>query len=97
MSDYIDALPIDEEPLDPQQQKLFNDMVGTNGSIHRLLQDLRGTIFSTILFFLLNLEMTDTIIENTVSYAKTTKTSLLFVKTFIFMIGIFVINNIHLF
>ena len=96
MSDFIEALPIDEYPMNPQEQQLFNSVIANNGSIHRILQDLRTTILAAILFFVLNLEGVNMVIENTVSYAKSSKTSLLFVKTFMFVIGVFMINNGHL-
>ncbi len=97
MTDYLENLPTDEYPMDVNESNMFNTLVKSNASDYfKMFHELRFALVAGILFFVLNNEAVETIIQNTVSYAKSSKTSLQFCKSALFVVGIFIIQNYHL-
>ena len=93
MSDFINVLPTNDRPVDPAEMELFDAVVAPKGSLYHILQDLRSTIVASLIFFVLSLDFVDTLIQSTISYAKSSKTALVIVKTAIFFLVLFIFNN----
>ncbi len=97
MSDYIATLPVDNEPLPPDQQHLIDDLSLQNRfKFARLLSELKGPLILCAIFFLINHPVVSTMIQDSSSYAKSSEFSLLIVKTVLFLVFVFLYNNVHL-
>ena len=97
MSDYIMSLPTDSDKLTPEESHIFDSIIKPeNMTFHDFLFDFKETFLLGAVFFVLNLESVDDFIQGTVSYAKTSKTSLLICKVVIFMIVAFFLRNYRL-
>lgn len=94
MSDYISALPSDNENMDGVQQQLFQMIVKPDAQT--VMEKSKDFILAGFLFLLLNSQISEEFIMYTVRYARENKTSLLFVKTGIFIVLYFIFRNIHL-
>lgn len=95
-SDIISSLPVDDEPLGYEEQQILSQILETNSSgFHRFIADLKMPIIYGALFLALSLPFVDPIISM-IPYAKTSKMSLLFTKTFMFIAAGFIITNMEL-
>jgi hypothetical protein len=97
MTDYLESLPTDEYPMDATESNIFDNLVKADTSGYfKLFHELRSAIVAGILFFILSIEAVETIIQNVVPYAKSSRTSLLFCKTALFIVCMFIVQNYHL-
>ncbi len=97
MTDYLESLPTDEYPMDATESHLFNDLIKVeSGGYFKLFHELRYAFIAGVLFFILNMDMVDSVLQSTIPYAKSSTTSLLFCKSALFMIAIFLLQNYHL-
>ena len=93
MSDFIDVLPTTDNPADPAELQLFDSIVAPKGSLFFILQDLRFTIIASLIFFVLSMEFTDSVVRSTVSYAKSSRYALSIVKTVMFFLCLFIVHH----
>jgi hypothetical protein len=94
MSDYLESLPTDEFPMDANESRLFNDLVRADtGKFLDFFHEIRQAVLIGVLFFVMQLEPTDTAFHAMIPYAKTSKTSLLFCKTAAFIAIVFMVQN----
>lgn len=97
MSDYLESLPTDKDPVHPAEAQILHTILNKDSStFHRMLYDLKDPIISGILFLLLNTPQCSEFIKSTVSYARSSNTSLLIFKTVLFITIIFVIKNCNI-
>lgn len=97
MSDYIDTLPVDEYPLNPEETH-FMDLIlkeSKTEQIQRLLADSRYIFVAAILFFILNSDTMHYFINNFISYTRRSSLSLLIFKTILFIILFYFFENYH--
>lgn len=96
MTDFIDSLPVDDEPLGTEEQQILSQILNANkGGFHGFMTDIKMPIVYGSLFLALSLPFVDPIIE-LIPYAKSSKMSLLVTKTLIFIIIGFIITNLEL-
>lgn len=93
MSDYLDMLPTNDEPMDPIESEILNAVIEPKGSFYYIVQDLRHVIIATFIFFIVNLEIMDNVLQSTISYAKSSKMSLVVVKTIVFGVLLFIATS----
>jgi hypothetical protein len=96
MSDYIQSLPTDEEPIPPDQKQIIDSILvdDKKSSIQYFMHELKLPLIVgifTILIF--NNKITD-IIKDLVPYTRKSETSLLVFRTFIMMVLVFFYLNI---
>lgn len=97
MSDYIATLPVDDDPVPPDERHLVDALfVGKNTSMGNLLKDLKQPVIAGILFALLSNSTVTQVIRDAVPYAKSSEMSLLLFKTFLFVVLLYLYNNLHL-
>lgn len=97
MTDYIHFLPTDDNPINPVEKQVFANILNSNTSstqLHSFINELKQPLLVGIVFMLLNTEQSNTLIESVVGYARSSKTSLLLFKTFLFIVIYFVWQNI---
>lgn len=97
MSDYIATLPVDDEPVPPDERYLVDTLFkGKKTPIGNFLRDLKQPLVAGILFALLSNSTVTQIIRDAVPYAKSSEISLLIFKTFLFVVFLYLYNNLHL-
>lgn len=96
MSDYISSLPSDEIPLNVQEIKLLDAVLqdSQKSNIQSLFQDLKQPFIYGLVFLILNTNQVSDFIENLIPYAAKSKLSLLFVKTALFIVAVYILNNL---
>jgi len=98
MSDYIEHLPTDNDPLTPESTKLMNQIFPTTTPSMRIqafASELQTPIVIGILFLLLSNSYTTNALREYIPYLKTSDISLLYVKALIMVILVFIYNNIQ--
>ena len=96
MSDIINTLPVDDEPLGFEEQQILSQILNSNkGAFHQFIGDLKMPIVFAALFLGLSLPFVDPMIE-LIPYAKSSKMSLLMTKTLMFIVIGFMITNVEL-
>jgi cadmium resistance protein CadD (predicted permease) len=96
MSDYISSLPSDEIPLNVQEIKLLDAVLqdSQKSNIQSLFQDLKQPFIYGLVFLILNTNQISDFIENLIPYAAKSNLSLLFVKTALFIVAVYILNNL---
>jgi hypothetical protein len=96
MSDIINTLPVDEEPLGVDEQQILSQILASNRTgFHGFMTDIKMPIIYGALFLAMSLPFVDPIVS-LIPYAKSSKMSLLVTKTFLFIVFGFIINNLEL-
>ena len=97
MSDYLDSLPTDELPINPEEEVLVNKILSKDAtSFHRFILEMREPIVGGIVFLILNTPQVRSFIQSSVPYTNKSSTSLLLFNTLIFIVALFVIKNCNL-
>lgn len=98
MSDYIATLPVDDEPVTPDDRYLANTLFGNNkrSILGSLLRDLKQPLVAGVLFAILSNSTVTQLIRDVIPYAKSSEISLLIFKTSMFIILMYLYNNLHL-
>ena len=96
MTDYIESLPIDNSPMSNNEMYVMQNIFGSDTNVfYNLIEDAKSIIIASIVFFLLNVPQIQEFLRNTIPYAKTSEMSLLILKTILFIIIVFLLNNIQ--
>jgi hypothetical protein len=96
MSDFIDFLPTDDAPLTPSEQLVMNTILPSpTDGLQNLLQDLKMPVLFGLAFLIINLPQVSDLIKNTVPYANSSDLSLLLFKTALFVLVVFLCNNLQ--
>lgn len=82
MSDFIETLPVDNEPLSYYDSHILNDLLKSNYTLQMFINEIKDAIVVGILFVLMTLSKE--FIDNTIPYAKSSYlSSILFRAVFI--------------
>lgn len=101
MSDYIATLPVDDEPLPPDERYMAEQIFSRNpptpsAALGTLLAELRGPVITGALFAVFSMSFVTNTIRDIIPYTKSSELSLILFKTVVFVILIYVMNNLHL-
>lgn len=94
MSDYLETLPTDNDPVSSEEKEIFN-MVLQNDTkgFQNLLTEFKTPIVIGAFFVLISMPQVSEFIKNTISYTKTSETSMLIFKTLLMVVFVFVYMN----
>lgn len=94
MSDFIQSLPTDDNPLSAEESKILKNILKQDVSpLHNILIEFKFPLICGIIFFIFNNTNLNDIIKMSVPYANNSDTSLLFIKTIFFIIIVFITQN----
>jgi len=92
--DYINSLPTDDEPLNPDEKQISDIIFRDDASIvHKFISDLKLPLISGIIFLIINSAFVSDFLQSNIAYVRKSNMSLLCLKTILFMICIFVLMN----
>jgi hypothetical protein len=95
--DSLKTLPTDQYPVDASERKIMDSVfVPPPSTFYKFTSELKEPLLAGILFLIMNLPQVDSLISSTVPYAKSSNTSLLFFKTFVFVVLLFLIQNCNI-
>ena len=95
--DSLKSLPTDQMPVDDAERRIMDSVfVPPPSTFYKFTSELKEPLLAGILFLVLNLPHVDSIISTTVPYAKSSATSLLFFKTFLFVVLLFLVQNCNI-
>jgi hypothetical protein len=96
MADTINDLPTDSHPLTQQDLELLNQFTeGSRLDFHTLLGELKEPLLFGGLFILLQHPFLSDLLKQTIPYANRSETSLLVVRTFIFIVLVWVVSSFN--
>ena len=97
MSDYINTLPTDDDPLNPSESNIMNIITGKDGSgdtaMLRILNEMKIPIVIGILFLLVSTSQFTDILRTCIPFTGKNDTHMLMMKTVVFIILVFVLMN----
>jgi len=94
MSDLLTVLPTDDYPVAPEDAKTLDRIIQKDSTaIYLLLQDCTTILVIGIVFVIMQTDIVRNSLESWIPYASSSPTSLLVVRTTIFMIILFVIRT----
>lgn len=97
MTDFIKFLPTDEEPVNPHEMEILNQIIDVpTSSLQQLLVDAKDPFVAAVLFLAMSHSSVDSFINMCVPYTKASVTALYILKTVLFFILLFVFRNIRL-
>lgn len=95
--DYIEKLPIDTSEITPTELKIMNTLFSGNNTItQNLKREIKTLIILSTLFVLISLKYVDDIIIKFFPNIENSPYLLLLIKSLLFSITYFIINNFHL-
>jgi len=96
--DFLKTLPTNKHQPSHHEQKyidmLFNEQ--KNISTILILNELKSVVIVISLFFLFTIPQTDSFLQTYIPYTNTSRYALTIVKSILFAITLWLINNIHL-
>lgn len=97
MSDYIDSLATDNDPVSQSEKVLINSIFKSDEpAIQKFILELKLPIIIGIFFMIISSPQVTNFIKHTVPYARSSDVSLLCFKTILFIILVFVYNNCNI-
>ena len=109
MGDYIESLPTDNNPLNLTENMIVETLLHdqdailsprasdaqqpSSSSINRFIADLKQPILIGMVFLVLSLKSVSDLIKSLIPLARNNPTSLLLVKTFIFIAILYVLKK----
>lgn len=95
MSDFIATLPVDNEPIPPDENRLLEQILSPNSfRFQAFLNDLKIPLLAGFIFLIISNSTVRKFISDTIPYAKSSETSLSIVQGFIIVIILYLINNL---
>ena len=95
MVDNIESLPTDSEPMTESEKEVMDTILKKDATkLQKFIYELKLPLIAGILFILINSPQVTDFIKSTVRYAGSSETSMLCFKAVLFMLSIFVYNNI---
>jgi hypothetical protein len=83
--DSIDQLPVDKSHPSHDEIQLVNTLFENNkNDINSIINELRGTVVIALLFIIMSVPYTDTILQKYIPYTKTSSYALVITKSIIF-------------
>lgn len=96
MSDYIESLPMDEEPMKPEEKQIMDTILKKDASkIQKFISELKLPLIVGVLFLIINSPQITNFMRDNIAYVRGSEMSLLCLKVIIFMVAVFVYNNVH--
>jgi hypothetical protein len=94
--DYIESLPTDNEPLNPEEKQFAETILQKDATkFHKFLAELKLPLIIGILFLIINSPQVSNFLRDNVAYAKSSEMSLLCFKAALFMTAVFIYNNVN--
>ena len=95
--DQIDNLPSDQTVPTHNELTIVNNLFKQKeGNMQRLLKEFKGIAIIASLFFVLSLPQLDELLRKYISYANNSPYILIAIKTLIFIVFYYFINNYYL-
>lgn len=95
MSDYIQTLPSDNDPVQPFEREIFDEILKNDKStLQVILHDFKDPLLGGILFILLSLPFVEKSIQAFVPYANSSPTSSLVFRLLLFILLFYIAKNI---
>ena len=96
MSDIIESLPTDNDPLESEEKYIIETILQKDATkFQKFIHEIKLPIIAGILFLLINSPQVSSFLKDNVSYARSSDMSLLCFKAAIFMVALFIYSNLH--
>jgi hypothetical protein len=97
MGDYIKNLPVDTSVSTVNEMKIINTLfTAQKGNMLKIVSGTKDIILAGVLFFLISLPFVDNLLGKSVNFVKNSNIIMLLVKTILFMVLFFVLQNYFL-
>jgi hypothetical protein len=96
MSDSIDALPVDKNPVSLDESKIIDTLFQNHSNINKIFEGTKDIILAGLLYLLFAFPQMDEWVKKMIPSAGTSEYILVGVKTVLFMFLYFVVKNMYL-
>jgi hypothetical protein len=95
MTDYIATLPVDNEPIPPDENKLLDQILHSNTfQFQTLLNDFKLPLLVGVLFLLICNPSVKAFMTDSIPYAQKSETSLLIVQALFLVVLVYLVLNL---
>lgn len=96
MGDSLQTLPTDQQPHDVNEKLLLEEITKESDSgITRLFKELRLPLIAGIVFLLLSLPQVNSVLTSTIPYLGKSQPSMIFFKTFCFVLILLILSMVQ--
>jgi len=96
MSDHLAYLPTDDEPVNPDEQRLVDAILSRSSNrFTRILEVMKEPLIAGVLFAILSTQQSSDIIAALLPQKRRSDATTLILKSLLFTMTLFVLRNTH--